>query len=438
MFEEMEPGAGGRARRRPGWSSRGDDRARITPMYKRLPRGPHDLDPGEVALNQRARIHGAMIEAVASEGYAHTTVRQVIGLAGVSRRAFYELFPNRQDCFLATFDLLARRELHERATGVSSAPGGLAPGLAAAFASCTRTAREEPKAATLMLLEAPTAGTPGVLRLDARAAATWERLLAPGLAGPRTAYAGARPGSCGRDRRRAPRRAGRHVAGRAAPVADGPRDGELRWWALRRQAAHRGCSRAARPLAACATTRAGRRSRRALLAPARRRTDVRERLLAAALRLAARARAAVLARPGSPTSRRSRRRVLRSSSRATTRACDGARGGRGIGCWRSRRPRPPAADCRGGAAHVARMLGHLAGAPVGAGRRWWRCSPRGPAGASSSLRYGASLGQAAHPRLPSRRRRARAGGASSEPCGMRSAVRSPAGARSCCRRCVTI
>ena len=60
----------------------------------------------EVARNQRARLYGAMIEAVHERGYPRTTVAHVIALAGVSRRAFYEQFPNKEACFLATYDIV--------------------------------------------------------------------------------------------------------------------------------------------------------------------------------------------------------------------------------------------------------------------------------------------------------------------------------------------
>src|SRR4029077_15341904 len=81
----------------------------IAPLYQRLPRGPHHLGASEVARHQRLRMHGAMVEAVATNGYAGTSVKQIIGLAGVSRRAFYEQCANKQECFLATFDLIAGR-----------------------------------------------------------------------------------------------------------------------------------------------------------------------------------------------------------------------------------------------------------------------------------------------------------------------------------------
>jgi AcrR family transcriptional regulator len=60
------------------------------------------MEREEVARNQRARLYGAMIEAVARRGYAATSVAEVLALAGVSRRALYELFSNKEDCFLAT------------------------------------------------------------------------------------------------------------------------------------------------------------------------------------------------------------------------------------------------------------------------------------------------------------------------------------------------
>src|SRR5947209_10068609 len=86
---------------------RGRAAPRVAPLYKRLPSGPHRLEREEVMRHQRIRIHGAMVEAVAANGYEGTSVKQVIALAGVSRRSFYEQFANKQECLLATFDLHA-------------------------------------------------------------------------------------------------------------------------------------------------------------------------------------------------------------------------------------------------------------------------------------------------------------------------------------------
>jgi AcrR family transcriptional regulator/DNA-binding MarR family transcriptional regulator len=46
----------------------------------------------------------AAVEAVEEVGYARMTVAQVIGRAKVSRKTFYDVFSDREDCFLAAFD----------------------------------------------------------------------------------------------------------------------------------------------------------------------------------------------------------------------------------------------------------------------------------------------------------------------------------------------
>src|SRR5271163_2421137 len=79
------------------------------PLYERLPHGPHRLDHNQVVRNQRSRMYGAMVEAVAASGYERASVRQVVALAGVSRRSFYEQFSNKQECFLQAFDVIVAR-----------------------------------------------------------------------------------------------------------------------------------------------------------------------------------------------------------------------------------------------------------------------------------------------------------------------------------------
>lgn len=45
-----------------------------------------------------------MARVVAEKGYATATVADVVEHAGVSRRTFYELFPDKESCFLAAYD----------------------------------------------------------------------------------------------------------------------------------------------------------------------------------------------------------------------------------------------------------------------------------------------------------------------------------------------
>ncbi len=55
----------------------------------------------EVAEIQRARLLGACIGAVEELGYEHVTVADITSRARVSRRTFYELFANREQCIAA-------------------------------------------------------------------------------------------------------------------------------------------------------------------------------------------------------------------------------------------------------------------------------------------------------------------------------------------------
>jgi AcrR family transcriptional regulator len=57
-----------------------------------------------VAGIQRARLVAAMVEVAGERRLADATVARVVTRAGVSRRTFYELFDDREDCFLAAFD----------------------------------------------------------------------------------------------------------------------------------------------------------------------------------------------------------------------------------------------------------------------------------------------------------------------------------------------
>jgi AcrR family transcriptional regulator len=66
--------------------------------------GPNGLGRERVAEIQRARIISAAVEVTRERGASEATVARVVARAGMSRRTFYELFEDREDCFLAAFD----------------------------------------------------------------------------------------------------------------------------------------------------------------------------------------------------------------------------------------------------------------------------------------------------------------------------------------------
>jgi AcrR family transcriptional regulator len=161
----------------PGGASAGSGKASSGPLYQRLPHGPHRLGTEEVVRNQRTRMHGAMIEAVAANGYEGTSVKQVVSLAGVSRRSFYEQFANKQECFLATYDVIAKRGARRVAGAYRKASGDVETRMQAAFGELGHAMSTNWNSANLVILEAPKAGAPALLRLR-RASTTFEQMLA--------------------------------------------------------------------------------------------------------------------------------------------------------------------------------------------------------------------------------------------------------------------
>jgi AcrR family transcriptional regulator len=155
----------------------------IAPLYKRLPKGPHGFAPEEVVHHQRIRMHGAMIEAVAEHGYERMSVKHVIGLAGVSRRAFYEQFANKEDCFMETFDLIVNRAI-SRVTGACRAcKGPLGDRLRAGLRAFVEEVETNSKALHMVAIDALTAGPEGLLR-QRRALVASEQLVSASFASP--------------------------------------------------------------------------------------------------------------------------------------------------------------------------------------------------------------------------------------------------------------
>ena len=63
-----------------------------------------DSPPAQVTDIQRSRLMAAAVGAIEDLGYAQTTVGQITARARVSRRTFYELFANRDECLAAVLE----------------------------------------------------------------------------------------------------------------------------------------------------------------------------------------------------------------------------------------------------------------------------------------------------------------------------------------------
>jgi AcrR family transcriptional regulator len=77
----------------------------------RLAPGPQGIPRAEIEHAQRERLTTAMAHVAATVGYREATVERVLDEAGISRRTFYELFDDREDCFVATYDDAMERML---------------------------------------------------------------------------------------------------------------------------------------------------------------------------------------------------------------------------------------------------------------------------------------------------------------------------------------
>ena len=138
----------------------------------RLPRGPHALPRDVVIAHQRDRLLDATVSAVADDGYADLTVRDLIDRAGVSRRTFYQLFDDKIECIMA-----AHERAFERLSGqIVDACGqqeGWADRVAAAIAAALAFAVESPREAHLVVIACHSASDP---KLASRGHAAHEKL----------------------------------------------------------------------------------------------------------------------------------------------------------------------------------------------------------------------------------------------------------------------
>ncbi|HEU5105103.1 MAG TPA: TetR/AcrR family transcriptional regulator [Solirubrobacterales bacterium] len=117
--------------------------------------------------SQRNRIHQAMIEVVSQRGYPETRVVDVIGVAGVSRKTFYELFDSKEDCFLAAYDVLLENLLGEATEAFESKAGApWAERVCVAMEALLEHLARHPDEARFAIVEVLAAGPKALARRD--------------------------------------------------------------------------------------------------------------------------------------------------------------------------------------------------------------------------------------------------------------------------------
>jgi AcrR family transcriptional regulator len=135
--------------------------------------GQHGLDPGYVERVQRERLFDAMAKVVAEVGYQDTTVRRLLDRARISRLTYYELFKDKEECFLAAYDEALEHAFRELGAACAAEAGGSPQArLRAALSALLGFLADEPEVARMCVVEVLAAGPAA----RERRAATMDRL----------------------------------------------------------------------------------------------------------------------------------------------------------------------------------------------------------------------------------------------------------------------
>jgi len=117
----------------------------------------YGLGRGHVTEIQRARMIAAMIDVVSERTRANATVAHVVSRSGVSRRTFYEVFDDFEDCFLAALDQSIERA-SEYVLGAYRPAARWRVRIRAALVGLLEFLEDEPAMARLCIVETLGAG----------------------------------------------------------------------------------------------------------------------------------------------------------------------------------------------------------------------------------------------------------------------------------------
>lgn len=132
----------------------------------RFPAGVRTLPADLVRAIQRERLLAAMIRTVTEIGYSGLTVQNVLSRAGISRPTFYEQFEDKEDCFLAAFDVSAAHMRQRIDAAVAAAGPGWREQLRSGIAELLRFIADEPEAARIVIVEGRASSPVGLRRRD--------------------------------------------------------------------------------------------------------------------------------------------------------------------------------------------------------------------------------------------------------------------------------
>jgi AcrR family transcriptional regulator len=113
------------------------------------------------AAGHRARLTEGLAAAIAEKGYAAVTIADVVRIARVSKRTFYEHFADKESCFLALYSETSDELLELIGTAVATARGPWEARIGAAARAYFERVAGEPELMRAALLEIQAAGPRG-------------------------------------------------------------------------------------------------------------------------------------------------------------------------------------------------------------------------------------------------------------------------------------
>jgi AcrR family transcriptional regulator len=155
VFSDKPPGP--RLQARSGPRSRGAKGISETVNGAGSNNGAAYVGREHVSEIQRARLVAAMTEVAAEVGLANASVAQVIARAGVSRRTFYELYDDREECFLDALDA-AIAQVSERVVSAYASGASWRDRIGGGLIALLIFLEENPDAGRILIVESLGAG----------------------------------------------------------------------------------------------------------------------------------------------------------------------------------------------------------------------------------------------------------------------------------------
>lgn len=122
--------------------------------------GPHGRSPEAVKTIQRERLLKGTVEVVSRKGYAAATVRDLLAASGLSRRTYYDLYKDKEECYLDAFGDVAE-QIVDRVTAAYEAGHTPREQMRLALEALVDFCLDEPDAACACLVESLAAGRSG-------------------------------------------------------------------------------------------------------------------------------------------------------------------------------------------------------------------------------------------------------------------------------------